>query len=238
MARNMKLVTGKCACCGAKVTMNVAEYTEEDDKMLNIMEYFDYKFVSINYCENCGYTNSNLTKLVGENTRKIVASEEYQNAVDDGYIDGYEDLPYQEYEDMAVGEYDAMAMIYKKEGKTNTITYAKLQNRIAELKSVLRGQYYENLCDSYDDDEERTAYQELVNVLTSQINEANNECYQALKSVKLMYPYEVIFVAECLAKLEKFKKARELIEGVEANFNIDEELKEYIDEFLTEVEKI
>lgn len=237
MARNMKLITGKCACCGEKQTINVAEYTENNDKTLNLTEYYDFKFVNVNLCDNCGYVNDDLTKLVGPNTRNVVATEKYQTAVDDGYIDGYEDLPYSEYEEMAIGEYDGLAMLYKAENKCG-LTYAKIQNRIAELKSVLRGQYYENMCDSYDDDEERTQYEEVIEHLSKQIKHADEECIKALKSVKLEYPYEVIFVAECLTRLEKFDKARDLIEGVKANFAFDEELKEYVDEFLTEVEKI
>lgn len=237
MARNMKLITGKCACCGEKQTINVAEYTENNDKTLNLTEYYDFKFVNVNLCDNCGYVNDDLTKLIGPNTRNIVATEKYQIAVDDGYIDGYEDLPYSEYEEMAIGEYDGLAMLYKAENKCG-LTYAKIQNRIAELKSVLRGQYYENMCDSYDDDEERTQYEEVIEHLSKQIKHADEECIKALKSVKLEYPYEVIFVAECLTRLEKFDKARDLIAGVEANFDLDEELREYVDEFLTEVEKI
>ena len=226
-----------CACCGEKQTINVAEYTENNDKTLNLTEYYDFKFVNVNLCDNCGYVNDDLTKLIGPNTRNIVATEKYQIAVDDGYIDGYEDLPYSEYEEMAIGEYDGLAMLYKAENKCG-LTYAKIQNRIAELKSVLRGQYYENMCDSYDDDEERTQYEEVIEHLSKQIKHADEECIKALKSVKLEYPYEVIFVAECLTRLEKFDKARDLIAGVEANFDLDEELREYVDEFLTEVEKI
>jgi hypothetical protein len=237
MARNMKLITGVCACCGAKQTINVAEYTKENNRELSLTEYFDFKFVNTNFCENCGYVNDNITKLIGPHTKSVVASDKYQIAVDDGYMDGYEDVPYQEYEDMAIGEFDALAMLYKAEKNTG-LMYAKIQNRIAELKSVLRGEYYETMCDNYDDEEDREKYDAVVQHLTKQIEEADNECIKALKSVKLEYPYEVIFVAECLTRLYKYDKARELIAGVEANFTFDDELNDYIEEFLTEVERI
>ncbi|MBQ7307506.1 MAG: hypothetical protein IJW82_03165 [Clostridia bacterium] len=74
--------------------------------------------------------------------------------------------------------------------------------------------------------------------MTKQIKYADEECLKALKNVKLEYPYEVIFVAECLSKFDKYDKARDLIAGVEANFELNEELREYIDEFLTEVERV
>lgn len=236
MSRDMKLMTGKCACCGKQQTINMAFYSKSDRQDLNLTEYYDFKFVNVNFCENCGYVNNDLTKLIGEHTKSVVASERYQIAVDDGYMDGYEDLPYQEYEDMAIGEFDGLAMLYKAE-KSTGLEYALIQHRIAELKSVLRGEYYETYCDKYDD-EEREDYEALIDELSRQISEADNECMKALKNVKLKYPYEVIFVAECLTRVEKYDKARELIAGVEANFTFDEELKDYIEEFLTEVEKI
>lgn len=237
MARNMKLLTGKCACCGKQLSYDSVEYNEVSDKVLNLSEYFDFKFVNINFCENCGYVAPDPTKLIGPNTKSVVATEKYQIAVDDGYMDGYEDVPYQEYEELEIGLYDALAMLYKAENKCG-LCYAKIQNRISELKSVLRGQYFENQCDNYDDEERREEYDKLIAHLTKQIDDANSESLKALKSVKLEYPYEVIFVAECLTRIDKFDKARELIAGVEANFTFDDELKEYIEEFLTEVEKI
>lgn len=236
MARNMILSTGKCACCGKQIDYDSVEYKFEGHD-LTLTDYFDFKFIPVNLCENCGYVALDPTKLIGPNTKNVVATEKYQIAVDDGYIDGFEDVPFQEYEDYGIGMYDALAMLYKAENKTG-ITYAKIQNRIAELKSVLRGQYYENMCDVYDDEEERKVYDKLIDHLTKQIVSADNEAIKALKSVKLEYPFEVIMVAECLTRIDKYEQARELIAGVEANFTFDEELKDYIDEFLTEVERI
>lgn len=238
MARNMKLITSNCACCGKKQTINVAEYTENNDKTLNLTEYFDFKFVNINFCENCGYVNGDLSKLVGPNTKSVVATEKYQIAVDDGFMDDFEDLPYEDYyEEMEIGLFDALAMLYKAENKCG-LTYAKIQNRISDLKSVLRGKYYETMCDNYDNVEERQEYERGIDYLTKLIKHADDECIKALKNVKLEYPYEVIFVAECLTRLDKYDKARDLIAGVKANFSFNEELDEYIEEFLTEVERV
>jgi len=237
MARSMKLMTGRCACCGKQLTYESATYEESKDKDLTLTEYFDFKFVNVNFCENCGYVALDPTKLLGGTTKEIVASEKYQIAVDDGYMDGYEDVPYQEYEDMEVGLFDGLAMLYKAENKCG-LTYALIQNRISELKSALRGQYFENQCDSYDDEERMEVYDKLIAHLSKQIENADNEALKALKTVKLEYPYDVIFVAECLTRVEKYDKARDLIAGVEANFTFNDELKEYVEEFLTEVEKI
>ena len=240
MARNMKLITGKCACCGQQQTINVAEYNESRERVLNLTEFFDFKYVNINLCDNCGYVNGDVSKLLGPNTKNVVATEKYQIAVDDGFMDGFEDFyesDYDETAEMQIGMYDALAMLYKAENKCG-LTYAKIQNRISELKSVARGTYYENMCDNYDDEEERMEYKRLIEHLTKQIKYADEECLKALKNVKLEYPYEVIFVAECLSKFDKYDKARDLIAGVEANFELNEELREYIDEFLTEVERV
>lgn len=237
MARNMKLVTGICACCGKKQDIQVVEYQEVADNKMHLMEYNDFKYVNCNVCNNCGYAAANITKLIGSSTKVAVKNEAYHYILDNGFMAGFEDLDYQEYLETNVAQLDAMSMLYEIEGKTN-LTYARLTSRIADIKSALRGEYSETMYGLDEDDEDYKVYQALIKTLTDQINEANAKCYKTLKTLKIQYPYEVLFVAECLTKVNKYKKARELIADLEKHFELDKELKAYVENFLTEVEVI
>ena len=236
MARNMKIITSTCACCKNKQTIEVAEYDNNSDNLLTMMEYNDFKFVPCNVCENCGYANIDISKLIGENSKAIVDSEPYKFVLDNGFIDGYKDLSYQEYLDTNVAQLDAMAMLYESEGEIQNLTYARLNDRIANIKASLRGEYSETMYGLDDDDEEFLIYQNLIKKLTQQINDANKKCYETLISINISYPYEIIFAAECLTKQKKYDMARKLISNLKKSFSFGRALNSYIENFLTEVE--
>lgn len=235
MAVNMVLGQGVCACCGKKQTLDINQTKIDEGKVLDILNYFDLKFIRPNICENCGYVAEDLTKLIGTKTKAIVKSKEYQASLDNGFMQGFEDVPYQEYEDYYVGCYDAMSLLYRLENIEN-FTYAKVLNQIATLKKTLCGVYFENKIDK-DSEKWNPIYENLINHLSNQSKNAFEECIRVLKNINLDSPYKVIFAAEILSSVYKYKQARELIESLK-DYTIDEDLQEYIDEFLTEVERV
>ncbi|MBQ7307900.1 MAG: hypothetical protein IJW82_05150, partial [Clostridia bacterium] len=145
MARNMKIITSTCACCKNKQTIEIAQYDNVSDQTLKMMEYNDFRFVPCNICENCGYVNTDISKLIGQNSKAITESEPYKFVLDNGFMDGFKKLSYQEYLDTNVAQLDAMAMLYESEGETNSLTYARLNDRIANIKAALRGEYSETM---------------------------------------------------------------------------------------------
>ena len=237
MARSMKVVTVKCACCGNKQTIEKVEYTPSQDSELHLMEYMDFKYIPCNVCTNCGYVSKNIDLLLGAKTRQIVASEVYKRIHDYGFIEGYKDLGYNEYLETNIGDLDAMELLYEAEGKSN-LTFARLNSRIAEIKTSLRGEYTENMYQLDDDDPEFKLYSKLISNLTEQIDDATKKCYETLIKLDLKGPYEILFAAEVLTRVNAYAKARKLVSNLKKNYTFDGELNRYVNNFLTEVEVI
>lgn len=236
MSRKMLLTKGKCACCGNEQIVEICDYTPSVEKVLTLSEYFDYIFIGVNVCSVCGYVNDNISELVGKKTKKIVDSEEYRKTLDDGYMNGYKDLPFDEYKKYQGGIFDAFSMIYEAE-KINDFKFAKIQNRLYNIKSSVRGACFEDRCDSTDETYNEK-YDELIKKLTSEINVINEKCLSALHEPDVNNPYEIIFVAECFTRAEKYDFAKTLIKKVREKYDFDEELEIYIEENLSEIEKL
>lgn len=236
MAINMVLAKCKCACCGKQQTIEINESENVVETEVNLINYLDSKFISLNVCNNCGYVGQDISALLGKSTKAIVKSQDYQFYLDDGYIEGFEEVPYQEYEDFYVGIYDAMSYLLKKEGLEN-FTYVKVLHQIFSLKKTLCGTYFENKIDK-DSEKWNPIYDDLINHLNNQAKNANEECIRVLKNLPLDNPFKVIFLAECLTNSYKYSQARELIESLSKKVKIEDDLQEYIDEFLTEVERV
>lgn len=236
MSRKMLLVKGQCACCGNEQIIEICDYSPSVEKKLTLSEYFDYIFIGVNVCSSCGYVNDNISELVGKKTKEIVGSEKYKKTLDDGYMDGYKDLPFDEYKKYQGGVLGAFSMLYEAE-KINNFKFAKIQNRLYNTICSVRGACFEDRCDSTDGKYDEK-YDELIKKLTGEINVINEKCLSALPEPDASNPYEIIFVAECFTRADKYDFARSLIEKVREKYDFDEELEQYIEENLSEIEKL
>ena len=230
----MQLKTGFCTCCGSSQTVNVR--SEIENYTSDLAKYFDFKRLNLNTCSNCGFVAEDITTFFGLGVFPIVQSKEYRELLDNSYMDGYKDLPEQDYQKVSVGQFEAYVLLCKEENKL--LDLAKALAYISDIKRMLSSTYNENKYD-YDYDEYQERYDEISEKLFNEAQKANAECIEVLKQVNIEPNYYFdVFVAERYAIAEKYKHAKNIIDRVYQNTNFDDEMKNYINEFLTEVEKL
>lgn len=234
---SMELVKGECACCGEKQIFEIYSNSEMIvDKKLTLSKLFEYVAVNVNTCQNCGYSNDNLAELIGENVKEVVESNEYKKVLDDGFINDYKDLPTDAYKRFKGGAFEAMAMLYEKNNLLN-FKYTKILKSIYNIKSSIRGYYFEDRCD-LEDSKLEEKYDKVISFLTSELKILTEKCANTLIKYELTNPYEIIFVAEWFAKAEQYDFARQLIQKVKDEYEFNSELNDYVEEFLSEIETL
>ena len=236
MPLNMKLDEYVCPCCGSKQKVEIAKYQMSKSESLELQEYFDFKFVNVNVCENCGYASSKTTDSVSSKVKKLIASKSYKSVLNCDYLENFKDLPFDEYEQFKNSDADALSLIWETEGKLG-LEYAKLQSWIYEMKTAMRKTCYENVAD-IGDEKFKEKYWDLIHILSEQMHASREKCLKALSQVEISNPYEAIFTAECLTRNNDYDLAKKLIEQVKSSFELEEDLKKYIEQFLIKVEII
>lgn len=236
MSLNMKLDEFVCPCCGRKQKVEIGKYQMSQLEFLDLQEYFDFKFVNLIVCDNCGYASTNTTDSVSSEIKKLITSKSYKTVLNCNYLEKFKDLPFDEYEQFKNGDAEALSLIWEKEGKLG-IEYAKLQSWIYEMKTAMRKICYENVAD-IGDEKFKDSYWQLIHILSEQMHTHMEKCMKALSQVEIKNPYEAIFTAECLTRCNDFNLAKNMIEKVKSSFELDEDLNKYIEQFLTKVEII
>lgn len=232
----MKLIDGACGCCGKQQKFEIADFKISESNLLRLQDYYDFKYVGYNICERCGYVSTHITDEVRENIKNLVSSDGYKRVLNDGFMEGFKDLDFQDYEKFQCGELDALALLFEKTGKYN-FEYAKVVSRIYEVKKSIRGVYIENMADMDDEDYDEVC-DKLIKRLSEEISNSAMKCMQILSEIEINHPFEAIFVAECCTRVNKYNFAKELIDQVKYNFELDPELQRYVEEFMTKVERI
>lgn len=238
MFRKMELVRGNCACCGSSQIFEICKYEDEDfnSTRLTFAEYLDYVFINVNKCNECGYVNDDLSQLVGEHTREIVKSNEYKEILDNGFMGQYKELYGKYYESINCGVYDAFAKLYESENKFE-LKYFKILNTIYNLKSSLRAKYFEDMCE-FGNEKDSKKYDELISMLTFQINNVNEKSVSNLMELQIDNKYAQILIAQIFSRSNRRDLAKNIVNIYSQKYQIDEQLEEFFKEITSEIEVV
>ena len=237
MPREMKLVRGNCACCDKSQIFEINEYNPIFfEKQLTLSQYLDYIYINVNVCPDCGYVNDNLADDIGEKSRDYVDSNSYQKILNNGFMNEFKDISPEHYRLLRGGIFDALVKLYDI-NNIEDFKYVKILNTVYNIKSSIRSKYFEDYSDSSDDSLSEE-YDDLIKKLTKELQKIAETSVKILMNFTVNNPYDAIFSAQWLARIEKFKAAKQLIREVQIQYEFDNELTSFIQEFLSEIEKV